>query len=155
MSKAAWYVLWTDGGKEIEISSQAKAIDKVVDAIAPTRTLPYQIDGKWEMKSSMVFPNYIFVNCEMDANVYHRLRGLPHVRGWLGVDSMWPTDVPAAEMERVLKIHAGADPSQLIDNLKVDRHKKRLYGTITICGQKQRVSFAYEGNNKPTDSNQG
>lgn len=85
----------------------------------------------------------------MDAQIYHRIRGVTHVIGWLGPDSMWPTDVPEEEMDRVKQLHTGCDPSQILQDVKLDRHKRRGRGTLSLCGKEQHITFPY-----PTDQKQ-
>lgn len=141
-----WYVVFVEGGKENEIAAEAAKHNKINQSIAPIKNLPYKIDGEWIERESIVFPNYVFIQCRMDAEVFHYVNSINHVRRWLGVDHMWPTTVPPNEMDRVIKIYADDEPSQFLSNIKVDRHKRRIYGSIELYGKEQRITLPYKGN---------
>lgn len=139
-----WYVIWVLTGQEERVLRDAQATPGIEEALVPMQELPYRTGGAWETRRSVMIPGYVFVRCGMDAQIYRRIRGVTHVIGWLGPDSMWPTDVPDDEMERVKKLSMGCDPSRILENVKLDGHKRRGRGTLQLCGKEQSIVFPYQ-----------
>lgn len=138
-----WYVLWVLTGQEERVLRDVQAAPGVQEALVPVQQLPYRTGGTWETRREVMIPGYVFLLCQMDAQIYHRIRGVTHVIGWLGPDSMWPTDVPDDEMDRVKQLSAGCDPSRILQDVKLDRHKRRGRGTLSLCGKEQSIVFSY------------
>lgn len=138
---ANWFVLWVLTGKELDVLQHTRRAPGIREAIVPTGTLPYRRNGAWEDREQVMIPGYVFLRCLMDSSIYYRVRGIPHVIGWLGGDSLWPTVVPDADMQRVLMLHSGCDPSGQLQDVTIDRHKRRGRGTLQLCGTRQTVVF--------------
>lgn len=139
--KTDWFVLWVLTGKELEVLARIQGSPGVTQALVPVETLQYRREGAWEPRESALIPGYVFLQCSMDSAIYYRIRGIPHVIGWLGSDSMWPTIVPEDEMIPVLALHAGCDPASQLQNVTIDRRKRRGRGTLTLLGQSQAITF--------------
>jgi len=136
-----WFVLWTLTGKEKEVLFRVSEVPGIDRAMVPTDVLHYRKAGAWEPRESVLIPGYVFVRCAMSSTIYHRIRGIPHVIGWLGSDSMWPTIVPEEEMIPVIAINAGCDPASYLKEVSIDRRKRRGRGSLTLLGQQQTLPF--------------
>lgn len=136
-----WFVLWVLTGKELEALRRVRQIPGVQEALVPVETLLYRREGAWEERESVMIPGYVFLRCRMGSAIYYRIRGIPHVIGWLGTDSMWPTIVPEGEMTPVIALSAGQDPAAQLTNVTIDRHKRRGRGTLSLYGKPQTIVF--------------
>lgn len=136
-----WFVLWVLTGKEKEVLARVKNVADVSQALVPEEVLYYRKDGGWEERPHVLIPGYVFLQCKMDSAIYYQIRGIPHVIGWLGSDSMWPTIVPEDEMIPVLKIHAGCDPAGQLQEVTIDKRKRRGKGTLMLYGKPQTITF--------------
>lgn len=145
-----WYVVWVETGQEEKVRQRIEALRMDVLTLLPIQAIPYREAGTWTSKKTVLIPGYLFIRCEMNAEHYHLIRGITHVLGWLGTDSMWPTDVPDDEMKRVKQLAQGFDPSRILENVKVSRHKRRGWGTLVLMNRPQQVTFAY--NKQPEEA---
>jgi transcription antitermination factor NusG len=136
-----WFVLWVLTGKELDVLRKLRQTPGAQEALVPMEAIYYRREGAWEERESTLIPGYVFLRCRMDSAIYYRIREIPHVIGWLGTDSMWPTIVPPEEMDPILKIGLGEDPAKLLQNVSIDKHKRRGRGTLRLCGTEQRIIF--------------
>lgn len=141
MSKAKWYVVWTRTGQEERVNKFAQGVQGVIETLLPIRELPYRVKGEWETRRSVLIPGYVFIKCVMDNTVFYPIYKRDEVIGWLGPDSMWPTDVPDDEIERVKLLAQGCDPSQILTEVTIDKRKRRGKGTLELGGTKQTITF--------------
>lgn len=142
--KGNWFVLWVRTGRELDVLAELKQTPGVLEALVPVEQLWYRQGGDWEQRPSVAIPGYVFLRCEMNAAIYHRICGvrkIPHVIGWLGSDSMWPTIVPEQEMLPVINLHAGCDPASQLHDVTIDRRKRRGRGTLTLYGKDKTIVF--------------
>ena len=140
-SDARWYVIWCQTGAERETLARVSSVPGVDQAMAPMQALPYRQGGAWVMREAVVIPSYVFARCKMDSSIYHAIKDTPKVLGWLGKDGYWPEIVPEAQMEPVLALDRGEPPESVLTGVKIDRHKRRGHGAITLNGQTRTVTF--------------
>jgi len=95
-----WFVVWTLTGKELDVLDAIKRAPGVTAALCPVEQVWYRRGGQWEGRMQVMIPGYVFIQCNMDTTIYYRVRGTPHVIGWLGTDSMWPSIVPELRWPR-------------------------------------------------------
>lgn len=136
-----WYVLWVETGREEETARRIQALERPPETLCPAQELWQRRKGAWALKRQLIFPGYVFLRCRMDAGIYHAVRELPGVLGWLGCDSLWPTTVRRDEMDVVLALAGGADPGAVLTDPQEDRRQRRGYGTLTIYGKAYRVPY--------------
>lgn len=136
-----WFVAWVATGRERELLERIRRVEGIEEALAPEAELWKRRSGVWGKEKQLLFPGYIFVKCEMGSPIYYALRELPGLIGWLGKDAQWPSTVSADEMDRVLRIAAGIDPREVLEELEINLRQRRGYGTIRIKDQAYRVPF--------------
>lgn len=139
--RADWYVIWVETGREDETAQRIRGLERPPEALCPAQELWQRRGGAWALKRQLTFPGYVFLYCRMDAGVYHAIKDLPGVLGWLGCDSLWPTTVRQEEMDVVLALTGGADPGKVLTDPRVDKRQRRGYGTLTIHGKAYRVPY--------------
>lgn len=147
-----WYVVWCRTGRETETRGRIADIPGVKRALAPTRDLAFRSGGQWTMKRAVLIPSYVFVLCEMNSAIYHRIREDRDALGWLGKDGYWPEIVPEEQMQPVERMDALAPPESVLENVTIDRRKRRGYGEIRIAGTVQRVAFTPENLKQADDT---
>lgn len=148
MSK--WYVVWCKTGNEDSVAKRIRADD--VKTLVPKGKIWYYKDKEWELKERALLPGYVFTNCDMNAEIYYRIRKTSDVIGWLGSDSMWPTELTESEIENVIKLDSGEDPKKVLKAVKLDKHKRKGSGTITLCGEERQISFALDQEKQPDET---
>lgn len=139
--KPEWYVLWVETGREEETVRRLRALEHPPETLCPAQALWQRRKGAWTLKRQLMFPGYVFLRCRMHAGVYHTVKALPGVLGWLGCDSLWPTTVRQEEMDVVLALAGGADPGEVLAETQVDRRQRRGYGALTLHGKKYRIPY--------------
>lgn len=153
--KGNWFVLWVLTGHERDVLAELQETPGILEALVPMEQLWYRREGAWEQRPSVAIPGYVFLRCDMDTSIYHRICGvhkLPHVIGWLGSDSMWPTIVPEQEMLPVIELNAGCDPASQLQDVAIDRRKRRGRGTLTLYGQAKTIVFTPRTNEKQPEN---
>jgi len=146
----AWYVVWVATGQEKDIYLALQKVPGVERTLFPVEPIWERKDGVWTQRETVIFPGYIFIECKMDSAIYYKIKGMPHVLGWLGKDTMWPSTVRQEEMDVLLQVmgcvEAGADPRQWLQDVTVSARQRRGYGTLTIHGKAYQVPFnVYKG----------
>lgn len=104
-----WYVLRAIGGKEKKVKEyleseivRLKLQDFITQVLIPTEKV-YQIRaGKKVSKERNFFPGYIIVEAALVGEVFHVLRNIPNVLGFLGTQAGEPTPIRKAEINRIL-----------------------------------------------------
>lgn len=119
----AWYVLQVITGKEIEVREKIRKefderpkalVPQEIETLIPRRKIEERKQGQVRKIVRTLFPSYVFLNIELDAQVYHRIRQIPHVIRFLG--SGRPTPVPLQQMQPILKL---CQLDELIDISKI------------------------------------
>lgn len=149
-----WFVIWVMTGKEQDVLSAIEGAPGVTQALCPMEQLWYRREGRWESRLQAMIPGYVFIQCAMDTTIYYRVRGTPHVIGWLGTDSMWPSIVPEAEMAPVINISTGQDPASHLHDVTIDKRKRRGRGTLSLYGKAQKIVFAPRTDDKQPENEQ-
>lgn len=149
-----WFVVWTLTGKELDVLDAIKRAPGVTAALCPVEQVWYRRGGQWEGRMQVMIPGYVFIQCNMDTTIYYRVRGTPHVIGWLGTDSMWPSIVPEAEMAPVIQISTGQNPASHLQNVTIDKRKRRGHGTLNLYGKAQKIVFTPRTDDKQPENEQ-
>lgn len=145
-----WYGIWVLTGKEQDAKRRIRAIPAVEAVLMPQAVLWQRRDGAWQEVIQTLFPGYLFVRCRMDAGVYHAIRDLPEVIGWLAKDMLYPQAVSPEDMDRV---HAlmGDTPGRVLTDIHIRPRQRRGYGTICLQGKSFRVPFNAYDDHKQAD----
>ena len=166
-----WYIIQSHSSFENKVASQikeeatkAKIVDKIDEIIVPTHDVTEVKRGKRVQRKKKYFPGYILMKSEMDNDLYHLIKNLKKVSGFLGSKGI-PIPVSDKEIDKILgNIKDGvAQPKtgieysvgekvQVIDGPfasfsgmveDIDEEKNRLKVSVSIFGRPTPVDLEY------------
>ena len=86
-----WFIVQSHSNFENKVSSlikeeaeKANVYDKFEEIIVPTHDVTEVKRGKRIQRKKKYFPGYVLVKCEMDNDIYHMIKNLKRVSGFLG-----------------------------------------------------------------------
>jgi transcriptional antiterminator NusG len=112
----AWYILQTNPNYEakvIEGIEKRKVEGKLLgiqEVFAPEDLITEYKDGKKKERKKKRFSNYLYVEMEYSDSIWHELKGIRGVVGFLGITKNRPSEVPLAEIEKMKKEISGEIP---------------------------------------------
>ena len=151
--------------KEIkDEASKANLSDKIEEIIVPTHDITEVKRGKRVQSKKKYFPGYVLLKSEMDNTIYHMIKNLKKVSGFLGTKGT-PIPVSEKEIEKILgQIKDGVvqpksgveynvgEKVQVIDGPfasfsglveDIDEDKLRLKVSVSIFGRPTPVDLEY------------
>jgi len=166
-----WYIVQTFSGFEqkvadtIKENAKSKMIeDKITDVLVPIHEVTEVKRGKRVQRTKKFFPSYVLVKMEMKKDLYHMIKNIQKVTGFLGTPGN-PAQVSDAEIDKILgNIKEGSlvpDPILSFDvgeHVKVcegpfasftglveevDEEKSRLKVSVSIFGRPTPVELEY------------
>tara|TARA_B110000196_G_C20901139_1_gene545984 strand:- start:22 stop:549 length:528 start_codon:yes stop_codon:yes gene_type:complete len=166
-----WYIVQTFSGFEqkvadtIKENAKSKMIeDKITDVLVPIHEVTEVKRGKRVQRTKKFFPSYVLVKMEMKKDLYHMIKNIQKVTGFLGTPGN-PAQVSDAEIDKILgNIKEGSlvpDPILSFDvgeQVKVcegpfasftglveevDEEKSRLKVSVSIFGRPTPVELEY------------
>ena len=166
-----WFIVQSHSNFENKVSGlikeeaeKAKISDKFEEIIVPTHDVTEVKRGKRIQRKKKYFPGYVLVKCEMNNDIYHMIKNLKRVSGFLGSKGI-PVPVSDKEIEEILgQIKDGvAQPKsgieynigekvQVIDGPfasfsgmveDIDEEKSRLKVSVSIFGRPTPVDLEY------------
>ena len=166
-----WYIVQTFSGFEQKVAETLKETikkkelgDKITDVLVPTHEITEVKRGKRVQRKKKYFPSYVLVKMEMNKELYHMIKNIQKVTGFLG-SSGAPARVSDAEIDKILvNIKEGSlvpEPSVSFDvgeQVKVcegpfasftglveevDEEKSRLKVSVSIFGRPTPVELEY------------
>ena len=166
-----WYIVQSHSNFENKVASlikeeaeKAKISDKIEEIVVPTHDVTEVKRGKRVQKKKKYFPGYILIKSEMDDDLYHLIKNLKRVSGFLGSKGI-PVPVSDKEIEMILgQIKDGvAQPKsgieynvgekvQVVDGPfasfsgmveGIDEEKSRLKVSVSIFGRPTPVELEY------------
>ena len=103
-----WFIVQSHSNFENKVSGlikeeaeKAKISDKFEEIIVPTHDVTEVKRGKRIQRKKKYFPGYVLVKCEMDNDIYHMIKNLKRVSGFLGSKGI-PVPVSDKEIEKIL-----------------------------------------------------
>ena len=100
-----WYIINVVAGQENkicdDINNIAKTNENIKEAFIPTKKVFKHVRGKKVESAQKLFPNYVFVNMNMDKDSYGAIRSIPKVLNFLGSKDK-PEEVSDAKMEKLM-----------------------------------------------------
>lgn len=99
------YVLQVKYNKEIQVKNALEEAEFSV--FYPTAEILIHSKGQWKSRIKPVFPQYIFVECEMTAENYRRIKSASGVVRFLGAEK--PEPLPADEKEYIVLLNNGGE----------------------------------------------
>ena len=166
-----WYIVQSHSSFEKKVAQQikeeaekAKIADKIDEIVVPTHDVTEVKRGKRVQRQKKYFPGYVLIKSEMDNNIYHMIKGIKKVSGFLGSKGI-PAPVSDKEVEKILgQIKDGvAQPKsgieysvgekiQVVDGPfasftgmieEIDEEKARLKVSVSIFGRPTPVDLEY------------
>ena len=166
-----WYIVQSHSSFENKVAGlikeevdKAKISDKFEEIIVPTHDVTEVKRGKRIQRKKKYFPGYVLIKSEMDNSIYHMIKNIKKVSGFLGSKGM-PVPVSDKEINKILgQIKDGvAQPKtvieysvgekvQVIDGPfasfsglveDIDEEKSRLKVSVSIFGRPTPVDLEY------------
>ena len=166
-----WYIVQSHSSFENKVAQlikeeaeKAKVAEKIEEIIVPTHDVTEVKRGKRVQRKRKYFPGYVLIKSEMDNDLYHMIKGIKKVSGFLGSKGI-PVPVSDKEIEKILgQIKDGvAQPKssieyavgekvQVIDGPfasfsglveDIDEEKSRLKVSVSIFGRPTPVDLEY------------
>ena len=166
-----WYIVQTFSGFEQKVAENINKTvekqelkDKIEDVIVPIHEVTEVKRGKRVQRKKKYFPSYILVKMEMNKELYHMIKNIQKVTGFLGTTGK-PVPVSDKEIDKILgNIKEGSlvpVPSVSFDigeQVKVcegpfasftglvegvDEEKSRLKVSVSIFGRPTPIELEY------------
>ena len=166
-----WYIVQTFSGFEQKVASAIKEkikknelSNKISDIVVPVHEVTVVKKGKRVQKKKKYFPSYVLVKMEMNKELYHMIKNIQKVTGFLGTTGT-PVPVSDNEIDKILgNIKEGSlvpEPSLRFDvgeQVKVcegpfasfsglveevDEEKSKLKVSVSIFGRPTPIELEY------------
>ena len=166
-----WYIVQTFSGFEQKVAETLKETvkkkelsDKINEVLVPMHEVTVVTKGKRVQKKKKYFPSYILVKMEMTKELYHMIKNIQKVTGFLGTTGT-PVPVSDNEIDKILgNIKEGSlvpEPSlsfEVGEQVKVcegpfasftglveevDEEKSRLKVSVSIFGRPTPIELEY------------
>ena len=166
-----WYIIQSHSNFENKVAKlikeeaeKLKSSDKIEEIIVPTHDVTEVKRGKRVQRKKKYFPGYILIKSEMNNDLYHMIKNIKKVSGFLGSKGV-PVPVSDKEIEKILgQIKDGvAQPKSAIDYSvgekvqvidgpfasfnglieDIDEDKSRLKVSVSIFGRPTPVDLEY------------
>ena len=166
-----WYIVQTFSGSEQKVAETLKDTikvkelsDKIEEVLVPIHEVTEVKRGKRVQRKKKYFPSYVLVRMEMTKDLYHMIKNISKVTGFLGPMGK-PVPVPEKEIEKIMgrikegtmipktqisfdigeqvKVCEGpfASFSGLVE--EVDEEKSRLKVSVSIFGRPTPIDLEY------------
>jgi len=103
-----WYIIQTFSGFEQKVAETLKGIikknsldDKIEDVLVPMHSITEVKRGKRVQRNKKYFPSYVLVKMEMNKELYHMIKNIQKVTGFLGTTGT-PVPVSDNEIDKIL-----------------------------------------------------
>ena len=167
----SWYIVQSHSSFENKVAQlikeeaeKAKVQEKIEEIVVPTHNITEVKRGKRVQRKKKYFPGYVLIKSEMDNELYHMIKGIKKVSGFLGSKGT-PVPVSDKEIEKILgQIKDGVsqpkssieynvgEKVQVIDGPfasfsglveDVDEEKARLKVSVSIFGRPTPVDLEF------------
>ena len=166
-----WYIVQTFSGFENKVAETLKdkikvgeLSDKIEEVMVPIHEVTEVKRGKRVQRKKKYFPSYVLVRMEMSKDLYHMIKNISKVTGFLGTMGN-PVPVPEKEIEKIMgrikegtmipktqisfdigeqvKVCEGpfASFSGLVE--EVDEERSRLKVSVAIFGRPTPIDLEY------------
>ena len=166
-----WYIVQSHSSFENKVASlikeeaeKAQISEKIEEIIIPTHDVTEVKRGKRIQRKKKYFPSYVLVRMEMNKELYHMIKNIQKVTGFLGTTGT-PVPVSDNEIDKILgnikegllvpepsisfdigeqvKVCEGpfASFSGLVE--EVDEEKSRLKVSVSIFGRPTPIELEY------------
>ena len=166
-----WYIVQSHSSFENKVAQlikeeaeKAKVEEKIEEIVVPTHNITEVKRGKRVQRKKKYFPGYVLIKSEMDNELYHMIKGIKKVSGFLGSKGT-PVPVSDKEIEKILgqikdgvtqpkssieynvgeKVQVVDGPFASFNGLveDVDEEKARLKVSVSIFGRPTPVDLEF------------
>ena len=166
-----WYIVQAYSGFEKKVVESIREElkkneleDKIGEILVPTHQITQVKKGKRTKKESKYFPGYVLIKIELNNEIYHLIKNLSKVSGFLGSGDK-PTPITDKEIQRILgQVSENADnqkigvsfeigekvkvcdgPFASFNGLieEIDEEKSRLKVSVSIFGRATPVDLEF------------
>ena len=166
-----WYIVQTFSGFEQKVAETLKDIikkksldDKIEEVLVPMHEVTQVKRGKRVQRKKKYFPSYVLVRMELSKELYHMIKNINKVTGFLGSAGS-PVPVPEKEIDKIMgRIKEGSlapepkvsfdigeqvkvceGPFSSFNGLveEVDEEKSRLKVSVSIFGRPTPIDLEY------------
>ena len=166
-----WYIVQSHSSFENKVAQlikeeaeKAKVSEKIEEIVVPTHVITEVKRGKRVQRKKKYFPGYVLIKSEMDNNIYHMIKNIKKVSGFLGSRGT-PVPVSDKEIDKILgQIKDGTtqpkssveysigEKVQVIDGPfasfsgfveEIEEEKSRLKVSVSIFGRPTPVDLEY------------
>ena len=166
-----WYIVQTFSGSEQKVADTLKETinkknlnDKIDEVLVPMHEVTEVSRGRRIQRKKKYFPSYVLVQMEMDKELYHMIKNIQKVTGFLGPTGS-PAPVSSKEIDKIMgRIKEGTlEPKTQIsfdigEQVKVcegpfaafsglveevDEEKSRLKVSVSIFGRPTPIELEY------------
>ena len=166
-----WYIVQTFSGFEQKVAEtlkdniKSKKLDeKISDVLVPMHEVTEVKRGKRVQRKKKYFPSYVLVKMEMNKELYHMIKNIQKVTGFLGTTGK-PAPVSEKEIDKIMgRIKEGtlAPKTQISFDIgeqvkvcegpfasfsglveEVDEEKARLKVSVSIFGRPTPIDLEY------------
>ena len=103
-----WYIVQAFSGFEQKVADQIKESikikefnDKIDEVLVPMHEVTEVKRGKRVQRKKKYFPSYILVKMEMNKDIYHMIKNIQKVTGFLGATGL-PAPVSEKEIDKIM-----------------------------------------------------
>ena len=166
-----WYIVQTFSGFEQKVAEKLKETikkrdleDKISEVLVPIHEVTEVKRGKRVQRKKKYFPSYVLVKMEMNKELYHMIKNIQKVTGFLGTTGT-PVPVSDNEIDKILgnikegslvpeprvrfdigeqvKVCEGPFSSFMGLVEEVDEEKSRLKVSVSIFGRPTPIDLEY------------
>ena len=166
-----WYIVQTFSGFEQKVAETLKDTikknkldDKIESVLVPMHEVTEVKRGKRVQRKKKYFPSYVLVQMEMTKELYHMIKNIQRVTGFLGSTGN-PVPVPKKEIDKIMgAIEEGSLAPKTLVNFdigeqvrvcegpfasfsglveEVDEEKSRLKVSVSIFGRPTPIDLEY------------
>ena len=166
-----WYIVQTFSGFEQKVADTLKEnvkkqeiSDKIDEVLVPIHEVTEVVRGKRVQRKRKYFPSYVLVKMEMSKEIYHMIKNIQKVTGFLGTTGK-PAPVSEKEIDKIMgRIKEGtlAPKTQISYDIgeqvkvcegpfasfsglveEVDEEKSRLKVSVSIFGRPTPIDLEY------------
>ena len=167
-----WYIVQTFSGFEHKVAETLKEIikkkdlsDKINEILVPTHEVTEVKRGKRVQRKKKYFPSYVLVKMEMNKELYHAIKNIQKVTGFLGTTGN-PVPVSDKEIDKIMgnikegllvpqpsltfeigeQVKVCEGPFSSFSGLveEVDEDKSRLKVSVSIFGRPTPIELEYD-----------
>ena len=166
-----WYIVQAYSGFENKVADSIKdelkkheLSEKLEEILVPTHQVTEVKKGKRTKKEKKFFPGYVLIKIELTKQIYHMIKNLQKVSGFLGSADK-PTPISDSEIKRILnqvsdtaisqktgvsfeigeKVKVCDGPFASFNGLieEIDEEKSRLKVSVSIFGRPTPVDLEF------------